>query len=156
MSESKSFMQRAIDISIENIDKGGGPFGAVVVRDGVIVAEAGNSVTKDNDPTAHAEVNAIRKASEALQTFDLSDCEIYTSCEPCPMCLGAIYWSGIKTVYYGNSKADAAAIDFDDGFIYDEIDKPLNERAVKFVPFLQDKAIEAFKKWADKTDKVLY
>ncbi len=156
MNHSQKFMQRAIELSIDNIDKGGGPFGAVIVRNGQIIAEAGNSVTNDNDPTAHAEVNAIRKASKQLQSFDLSDCEIYTSCEPCPMCLGAIYWSGIKTVYYGNTKQDAASINFDDSFIYDEIEKPINNRSVKFIPLLQDEAIEAFKKWHRKTDKTLY
>jgi tRNA(Arg) A34 adenosine deaminase TadA len=156
MSKSEQFMQRAIQLSIDNIDIGGGPFAAVIVREGEIIAEAANSVTNDNDPTAHAEVNAIRKASKKLSTFDLSDCEIYTSCEPCPMCLGAIYWAGIKSVYYGNNKKDAADINFDDQFIYDELELPLNERKVKFTPFLRDQALAAFKKWAASETKTEY
>ncbi len=156
MTNATKFMRRAIDISIENINRGGGPFGAVIVKDDKIVAEAGNSVTKDNDPTAHAEVNAIRKASKNLNNFDLSGCEIYTSCEPCPMCLGAIYWSGIKTVYFGNSKQDAAKINFDDQFIYDEIALPLDKRILKFIPLMQNEAMEAFKKWDSKQDKIPY
>ncbi len=156
MSKSKQFMQRAIQLSIDNIDIGGGPFAAIIVRDGAIIAEAANSVTNDNDPTAHAEVNAIRKACEKLNTFNLSDCEIYTSCEPCPMCLGAIYWAGIKAVYYGNNKKDAAAINFDDQFIYDELDLPLNQRKVKFTPLLREEALEAFKKWDASETKTEY
>ena len=132
MSQSEELMRKAIQLSIDNIDRGGGPFGAIIVKQGKIISEAANSVTNDNDPTAHAEVNAIRLASKRLKTFDLSDCEIYTSCEPCPMCLGAIYWSGIKTVYYGNNKFDAAEINFDDKFIYDELDRPIQNRKVKF------------------------
>lgn len=156
MSHSKKLMQRAIELSINNIDLGGGPFGAIVVKNGEIIAEAANSVTNDNDPTAHAEVNAIRKASKTLETFDLSDCEIYTSCEPCPMCLGAIYWSGIKTVYYGNHKKDAAHINFDDQFIYDELELPLNQRKVKFIPYLRDEALAAFEKWSKTENKTEY
>lgn len=144
-------MRKAIQLSVDNIDNGGGPFGAVIVKDGKIIAEASNSVTNDNDPTAHAEVNAIRIASKKLNRFDLSDCEIYTSCEPCPMCLGAIYWAGIKTVYYGNDKQDAAKINFDDRFIYEEIERPISERKVKFQQLLSKEAIEAFQKW-DKSD----
>jgi len=156
MSTSKELMQKAIQLSIDNIDIGGGPFGAVIVRNGKVIAEAANSVTNDNDPTAHAEVNVIRKASKELNTFDLSDCEIYTSCEPCPMCLGAIYWSGIKTVYYGNNKQDAADIDFDDKFIYQELDRPIAQRKVKFEQLLPDQAILAFKKWAKSESKTEY
>lgn len=156
MSTSKELMQKAIQLSIDNIDIGGGPFGAVIVRNGKVIAEAANSVTNDNDPTAHAEVNVIRKASKELNTFDLSDCEIYTSCEPCPMCLGAIYWSGIKTVYYGNNKQDAADIDFDDKFIYQELDRPIAQRKVKFEQLLPDQAILAFKKWATSESKTEY
>ena len=149
-------MRKAIKLSIDNISLGGGPFAAIVVKNGEIIASAANSVTNDNDPTAHAEVNVIRKAAKKLKTFDLSDCEIYTSCEPCPMCLGAIYWSGIKQVYYGNNKQDAANIDFDDKFIYDELDKPLSRREVKFNQLLPDEAINAFKIWAKSDNKTEY
>jgi len=149
-------MRKAIQLSIENIDKGGGPFGAIIVRNGEIIAQAANSVTNDNDPTAHAEVNAIRKASKKINSFDLSDCEIYTSCEPCPMCLGAIYWSGIKTVYYGNNKQDAANINFDDKFIYEELDKPIDKRNVKFEQLLPEEAKIAFTKWDESENKTEY
>ena len=156
MYNSNDLMRKAIKLSIDNIDKGGGPFAAVIVRNGTLVATAANSVTNDNDPTAHAEVNAIRKAAKELETFDLSDCEIYTSCEPCPMCLGAIYWSGIKTVYYGNNKQDAADIEFDDKFIYQELDLPINKRKVKFEQLLPDEAKIAFVKWKHSTNKTEY
>ena len=156
MKDNKSFMQKAIQLSVDNIDNGGGPFGAVIVKDGKIIAEAANSVTNDNDPTAHAEVNVIRKASKLLKTFDLSDCEIYTSCEPCPMCLGAIYWSGIQTVYYGNDKQDAANINFDDRFIYQEIERPISERRVKFSQLMRAEAQTAFVKWDTSEIKTEY
>ncbi len=156
MCQAEKMMRKAIQLSVDNIDNGGGPFGAVIVKDGKIIAEAANSVTNDNDPTAHAEVNVIRKASKLLNTFDLSDCEIYTSCEPCPMCLGAIYWSGIKTVFYGNDKIDAANINFDDRFIYEEIERPITERKVKFKQLLKNEAIEAFKKWDRSENKTEY
>ncbi len=156
MCQAEKMMRKAIQLSVDNIDNGGGPFGAVIVKDGKIIAEAANSVTNDNDPTAHAEVNVIRKASKLLNTFDLSDCEIYTSCEPCPMCLGAIYWSGIKTVFYGNDKIDAANINFDDRFIYEEIERPITERKVKFQQLLKTEAIEAFKKWDRSENKTEY
>ena len=119
----KDFMKLAIDLSIENIDKGGGPFGAVIVKDNKVIAASGNSVTNDLDPTAHAEVNAIRKAAKVLGNFDLSGCEIYASCEPCPMCLGAIYWARINKLYFANTKVDADKIGFSDKFIYDEFEK---------------------------------
>jgi len=156
MKRHDYYMQRAIELSKQSINSGGGPFGAVIVKDGKIIAEAANSVTNDNDPTAHAEVNAIRKASKLLNTFDLSDCQIYTSCEPCPMCLGAIYWSGIKTVFYGNDKQDAANINFDDRFIYEEIERPIAQRNVKFKQLLKDEAIVAFKKWDESESKTEY
>ncbi len=156
MKQHETNMRRAIELSINNIDKGGGPFGAAIFQGDTLIAESANSVTIDNDPTAHAEVNAIRLAAKKLNRFDLSDCTLYTSCEPCPMCLGAIYWSGIKTVYFGNTKADAAHIHFDDQFIYDEIDKPLNQRAVKFVPLLQSEAIKAFEKWEHTENRTEY
>lgn len=156
MYTDELLMQKAIQLSIDNIDKGGGPFAAIIVKEGEIVAEAANSVTNDNDPTAHAEVNVIRKAAKNLKTFDLSGCEIYTSCEPCPMCLGAIYWSGISKVFYGNDKKDAADIQFDDRFIYQEIEKPLAQRKVKFSQLMRDEAQEAFLKWDKIENKIEY
>jgi len=156
MNKQEQLMRKAIQLSINNVDEGGGPFGAIIVRNGEIISEAANSVTNDNDPTAHAEVNAIRLASKTLKTFDLSDCEIYTSCEPCPMCLGAIYWSGIKTVYYGNNKVDAASINFDDKFIYEELDLPIEKRKVKFRQLLPKEAKAAFIKWSESEDKIEY
>ena len=153
----KEFMQEAIGLSIDNVKSGkGGPFGAVVVKDGKIIARAANSVTQQNDPTAHAEVNAIREACRVLNTFQLNGCEIYTSCEPCPMCLGAIYWSRPDKVYYANTKKDAAAINFDDDFIYREIAKPLHEREMKFVQLSREEALVAFDEWTKKNDKVEY
>ncbi len=152
----KEFMQRAVQLSIDNIEKGGGPFGAVIVKDGEIIAEAANSVTLTHDPTAHAEVNAIRKAAQKLGTHDLSGCEIYTSCEPCPMCLGAIYWAHLDKIYYGNTKTDAENIGFNDSFIYDEIALPKEQRKLKAVQLLPQEAIKAFKAWEDKEDKIEY
>ncbi len=152
----EKFMREAIELSSENIDKGGGPFGAVIVKDGKIIAKAANSVTLTNDPTAHAEVNAIRLAAKSLGTFDLSGCEIYTSCEPCPMCLGAIYWAHIDKVYYANTKDDARNIDFDDAFIYEEILRPMNERHKPFIQLMREEAIKVFEKWQQKEDKIPY
>ena len=153
----KNFMKRAIKLSQEGMNSNaGGPFGAVVVKDGEIIAEGYNRVTSTNDPTAHAEVVAIRKACEKLGTFQLDDCIVYTSCEPCPMCLGAIYWARPKAVFYGCDKVDAAKIDFDDQFIYEELDKPLGNRQVKFVQILQNEAQEIFDEWAAKENKTEY
>ena len=149
-------MRKAIALSVKNIENGGGPFGAVIVKDGKIIATGVNRVTAHTDPTAHAEVNAIRKAAKKLGTFDLSGCEIYSSCEPCPMCLGAIYWAHLDKLYYGNSKTDAKAIGFDDSFIYDEIELKPEKRKVKTVKFLHDEAIKAFKLWSEKPDKIEY
>ena len=149
-------MREAIRLADESVKNGGGPFGAVIVKDGEIVAGSANSVTIDNDPTAHAEVNTIRQACCKLGTFDLSDCVIYTSCEPCPMCLGAIYWAHIKRVYYGNTKTDAAEIDFADDFIYKELDKPIDKRSMPFIPLLREEAIKTFMAWEAKEDKVEY
>ena len=154
--QDKAFMREAIRLANESVEKGGGPFGAVIVKDGEIIAGSANSVTIDNDPTAHAEVNAIRKACKKLGTFDLSGCVVYTSCEPCPMCLGAIYWAHINTIYYGNSKKDAADIDFDDDFIYKELALPLHRRHVPMVNLLGDEAIVTFNRWRDKEDKTEY
>lgn len=149
-------MRRAIELSIENVRNDGGPFGAVIVKNGVIVAEGTNRVTADNDPTAHAEVSVIRKASEKLATFDLSGCEIYTSCEPCPMCLGAIYWARLDKIYYGNTKHDAKQIGFDDSFIYDEIAQNPADRKLLSEQQLANEAIAAFKSWEAKDDKTAY
>ena len=142
------FMREAIRLSLENVtQRGGGPFGCVVVKDGQIIARGFNQVTATHDPTAHAEVDAIRKACAALGAFQLDGCDLYTSCEPCPMCLGAIYWARPARVFYGNTKADAAAIGFDDQFIYDEIDKPLPARAIPMTPLLREEAQAGFRAW---------
>lgn len=151
-----NFMREAIRLSVENVTNGGGPFGAVVVKNGKIVATGVNRVTADNDPTAHAEMVAIRNACKELNSFQLTDCEIYTSCEPCPMCLSAIYWARPKRVYFANTKEDAAAINFDDHFIYDEIYKPFTARTIEMTPLLRDEALKAFKIWEEKEDKTSY
>jgi len=149
-------MRKAIALSVDNIKKGGGPFGAVIVKDGKIVATGVNRVTANTDPTAHAEVNAIRKASKKLGTFDLAGCEIYTSCEPCPMCLGAVYWAHLDKMYYGNTKTDAKNIGFDDSFIYDEIELKPENRRLQSVQLLPNEAIKAFESWVNASDKVEY
>ena len=149
-------MRRAIALSEESVRMGGGPFGAVIVKDGVIVSEASNSVTLDHDPTAHAEVNAIRKATQKLGTFDLEGCEIYTSCEPCPMCLGAIYWAHLDRIYYANDRKDAARIGFDDDFIYKEIALKPQERHKQMEVLLSEEAKEAFRMWEADGDKAEY
>jgi tRNA(Arg) A34 adenosine deaminase TadA len=151
------FMKRAIFLAEKGMNSNeGGPFGVVIVKDNKIIAEGNNCVTSKNDPTAHAEVIAIRKACKKLNTFQLEDCTIYTSCEPCPMCLGAIYWARPKKVFYACDKENAAQIDFDDQFIYDEIDKPIGNRNIPFIRLLQDEGISVFKKWAKKNDKIEY
>jgi guanine deaminase len=153
----KTFMQRAIELSKENMHKNhGGPFGAVIVKDGKIIAEGWNSVTSKNDPTAHAEVEAIRKAALKLSNFSLEGCEIYTSCEPCPMCLGAIYWARLDKIYYANSREDAAHIDFDDDFLYKEIPKAVSDRKIPTERMLADEALSIFKMWQEKSDKIPY
>ena len=154
--KDKEYMREAIRLADESVKNGGGPFGAVIVRDGEIVAGSSNSVTRDNDPTAHAEVNTIRQACRKLGTFDLSDCVIYTSCEPCPMCFGAIYWSHISRIYYGNTKKDAADIDFADDFIYKELEQHKEDRIVPAIPLLRREALKTFRAWRDKKDKVEY
>ena len=156
MDYDKKFMIKAIALSVENIKRGGGPFGAVIVKEGKIIATGVNRVTANTDPTAHAEVNAIRKASKKLGTFDLVGCDIYTSCEPCPMCLGAVYWAHLDKIYYGNSKTDAKNIGFDDSFIYDEIDLSPENRRVQTEQKLRDQAIKAFEVWTLSVDKVCY
>ena len=154
--EDAKFMQMAIDLSIENIDTGGGPFGAVIVRNGEVIATGSNRVVPNADPTAHAEVMAIRSACAKLGTFQLPDCTIYSSCEPCPMCLSALYWAGVKRICYGNTKDDAKAIDFDDSFIYDQLELSYAERSIKCEHFMRDNALAAFRKWDEKEDKVRY
>ena len=152
----EELMRRAIALSEESVAKGGGPFGAVIARDGVVVAEASNRVTLDTDPTAHAEVSAIRAAALRLHTFDLSGCEIYTSCEPCPMCLGAIYWAHLDAIYYANDRKDAASIGFDDDFIYQEIALSPAQRHKPMRILLADEAKGAFRAWCDSDTKTEY
>jgi len=153
----ENFMRKAIELSINNVkNNNGGPFGAVVVKDGKIIATGANCVTSHNDPTAHAEVMAIRNACKELNSFQLDDCEIYTSCEPCPMCLGAIYWARPKAIYYGNSKKDAANINFDDQFIYDELGLDLHQRKLKIEQMLSNEAILAFELWQSNVEKTEY
>lgn len=154
--QDRNFMREAIKLASESVRNGGGPFGAVIVKDGEIIAGGSNSVTIDNDPTAHAEVNTIRKACQRLGTFDLSGCVIYTSCEPCPMCLGAIYWARISRIYYGNTRKDARDIEFADDFIYEELDRPMDARTVPIIPMLRDEALESFRLWSEKEDKTEY
>lgn len=155
--EHEKFMRMAIALSVKNVSESlGGPFGAVIVKDGKVIAGSGNKVTSSNDPTAHAEVSAIRLACTALNTFDLSGCVVYTSCEPCPMCLGAIYWSRIETIYYANTKADAGDIGFSDKFIYDELDKPMDKRTLPVVQMMRDEAMEAFKLWGKSSMRIEY
>lgn len=152
-----SFMARAIQLSLENIRSGrGGPFAAVVVKDGKIIAEGANCVTSTNDPTAHAEVVAIREACKSLRMFELKGCEIYTTCEPCPMCLGAIYWARPERVYFANTAADASKAGFDDSLIYEEIPRPHAERKIPLIPMMREEALEAFRAWESKVDKTEY
>ncbi|BES63324.1 nucleoside deaminase [Dysgonomonas capnocytophagoides] len=153
---NKEYMMKAIELSMNSVANGGGPFGAVIVKDGKIVAEGSNCVTLNNDPTAHAEVTTIRKACTALNTFDLSGCEIYTSCEPCPMCLSAIYWARIERIYYGCDKVDAKNIGFDDSFIYEQIELKPELRSIPSSQVLHTEALEAFRMWTDKEDKIEY
>ena len=153
----ETFMREAIRLSLVNMrEQGGGPFGAVIVRAGKIVARGWNEVTGTNDPTAHAEVVAIRKACKKLKTFKLAGCEIYTSCEPCPMCLAAIYWAHLDRVYYANTQADAARIDFNDQFIYRELARPITRRHLPMKPLLRPEALKIFAEWKTKVDKIAY
>nr|WP_314518985.1 nucleoside deaminase [uncultured Prevotella sp.] len=152
----EELMQRAIELSINSVRNGGGPFGAVIARKGEIIAEGSNGVTIYNDPTAHAEVTAIRKACEKLGTFELKGCEIYTSCEPCPMCLGAIYWAHLDKIYYANDRKDAADIGFDDDFIYQEIEVKPQYRKKPSEILMREEGLEAFRIWNKKTDKIEY
>ncbi len=154
---NRQFMRKAIALSQENVHSGkGGPFGAIIVKEGKIIAQGQNQVTSTNDPTAHAEIVAIREACRVLETFQLPGCELYTSCEPCPMCLGAIYWSRLDKVYYANTKVDAAQIGFDDQFIYEELQLPLAQRHLPMIQLMPQEASIAFQDWVEKTDKVEY
>lgn len=154
--KQKEFMREAIRLASESVSKGGGPFGAVIVKGDEIIAASSNSVTLDNDPTAHAEVNTIRKACAKLGTFVLKGCDIYTSCEPCPMCLGAIYWAHLDHIYYGNTRKAAAEIGFDDDFIYRELKVSLNKRSIPIIKMMTDEAAESFNLWRNNTTKIEY
>ena len=149
-------MKRAIELSIQNINKGGGPFACVIVRDNNIVGEGSNKVTSTNDPTAHGEVVAIREACKKLNNFSLKGCELYSTCEPCPMCLSAIYWARIDKIYYANTREDAGKIDFDDSLIYSEFEKKINERKIPMIQMMREDALKAFELWSKKTDKIKY
>nr|WP_199077268.1 nucleoside deaminase [Pedobacter sp. ASV19] len=156
-TQHEKFMRLAIELSEKNVlESLGGPFGAVIVKNGEIIAQSGNKVTSSNDPTAHAEVSAIRLACTALNTFDLSGCVVYTSCEPCPMCLSAIYWARISKIYYANTKTDAGNIGFDDKFIYDELEKPMELRSLPIKQMMRDEALQAFKLWEQSTMRTDY
>ena len=149
-------MKRAIELSIKSVNTDGGPFGCVIVKDGKIVAEGSNKVTSTNDPTAHGEIVAIREACKKLNNFSLQGSELYSTCEPCPMCLSAIYWARINKIYYANTREDARKIDFDDSLIYSEFKKNINERKIPMIQMMRNEALEAFQLWEKKTDKVKY
>lgn len=153
---NEMFLQRAIEVAVENVKIGGGPYGAVIVKDGILISSSGNRVTEDLDPTAHAEIMAIRQACRKLNDFQLKGCVLYTSCEPCPMCLGAIYWARLDKVYFACDRNDAAAADFDDSFIYDEISISPLDRKIAMVQLSLPDATLPFQIWAEKSDKVLY
>jgi tRNA(Arg) A34 adenosine deaminase TadA len=157
MTDHEKFMQMAIDLAKEGMEKNaGGPFGCVIVKNGEVVGKGHNEVTSSFDPTAHAEIVAIRRATKNLNDYELKDCILYTSCEPCPMCLGAIYWSRPDKVFYACTKEDAAAVNFDDQFIYEEIEKPFDQREIPMENVLRQKAVEVFKEWELKEDKTPY
>tara|TARA_B100002003_G_scaffold213739_1_gene211606 strand:+ start:1100 stop:1570 length:471 start_codon:yes stop_codon:yes gene_type:complete len=156
MTLKNNFMLRAIELSVNSANNAGGPFGCVIVRDNKIIAEGSNIVTSSNDPTAHAEIVAIRDACKKLNTFNLSGSDLYSSCEPCPMCLSAIYWSHIDNIFYANTRDDAKKINFDDSFIYSEFSKKIEDRKIPIKQMLRDEAIKAFELWNKKTDKIEY
>ena len=156
MEDKNKFMLKAIELSIKSAETTGGPFGCVIVKDNKIISEGSNEVTSKNDPTAHAEIVAIRAASHKLNSFNLVGCELYTTCEPCPMCLSAIYWSRINKIFYANNRDDAKNIDFDDSFIYSEIEKEIKDRKIQMKQMLRDEALKAFKIWDEKVDKIKY
>ena len=149
-------MARAIELSIKSVNIGTGPFGAVIVNDNKIISEGFNAVTSDNDPTSHAEILAIRIACKKLNNFSLKGCDLYTTCEPCPMCLSAIYWARVDNIYYANTRSDAQKIDFDDAFIYEELKKNIKERKIPMHQMMRDEALKAFELWDKKEDKVKY
>ena len=149
-------MKRAIELSVESVNNGGGPFGCVIAKDDKIIAEGSNKVTSNNDPTAHGEIVAIREACKKLNNFSLSQCELYSTCEPCPMCLSAIYWARIKKIYYANTREDARKIDFDDSLIYSEFKKNIDERKIPMKQMMRNEALKAFELWDKKKDKVKY
>ena len=149
-------MKRAIELSVQNVNKGGGPFGSVIVKDNRIIAEGSNKVTPTNDPTAHGEIVAIREACKKINDFSLKGCELYSTCEPCPMCLSAIYWARIEKIYYANTREDARKIDFDDSLIYSELQKNINERKISMVQIMRNEALKAFELWDKKIDKIKY
>mgnify|MGYP003326849503 FL=1 len=150
------FMQRAIELSIESVNSGGGPFGSVIVKDNKIISEGMNRVTVNNDPTAHGEIVAIREATKGLNNFNLKGCELYSSTEPCPMCLSAIYWARIDKVYYANTRNDAQKIDFDDSLIYSELVKKIDQRKIPMIQIMREEGLKAFELWDKKTDKIKY
>ena len=150
------FMKRAIELSLENVNEGGGPFGSVIVKDNKIIAEGSNKVTLSKDPTAHGEIVAVREACKKLDNFNLKGCEIYSTCEPCPMCLSAIYWARIDKIYYANTREDAKKIDFDDSLIYSEFSKNIDDRKIPMVQIMRNEALKAFELWDKKIDKVKY
>ena len=156
VDKTENFMLRAIELSKKNIDNGGGPFGCVIVKDNMIIAEGYNQVTNSNDPTAHAEIVSIRKACKILKTFNLSEVELFTSCEPCPMCLSAIYWARINRVYYGNSRKDAALIDFDDEYIYKELKLDIHQRKIHMSQINNKEALRVFDLWEKTENKTKY
>ena len=157
INDHAGFMDQAIDMAFKGVlTNEGGPFGCIIVKDGQIIGKGNNKVTSTNDPTAHAEVMAIREACKTLNSFQLDDCVVYTSCEPCPMCLGAIYWARPKKVYYGCNKTDAAKIGFDDNFIYKELDLKPGNRSIPFEQINKETAMRAFQAWEDKEDKIEY
>ena len=150
------FMFRAIELSINSVKNGGGPFGCVIVKNNKVIAKGSNKVTSTNDPTAHGEIVAMREACKKLNNFNLNGCELYSTCEPCPMCLSAIYWAHIDNIFYANTRMDAKNIDFDDSFIYSEINKEMNDRKIKMHQMHRNEALEAFKIWNNKEDKIKY
>ena len=150
------FMKRAIELSIESVNNGGGPFGCIIVKDNKIISEGSNKVTSSNDPTAHGEIVAIREACKKLNNFSLNGCELYSNCEPCPMCLSAIYWARINKIYYANTREDAQKIDFDDSFIYSEFQKNINQRKIPMFQTMRNEALKAFELWDKKKDKIKY
>ena len=156
MEEKNKFMLKAIELSIKSAETIGGPFGCVIVKENKIISEGSNKVTSTNDPTAHGEIVAIREACLKLNTFNLAGCELYSTCEPCPMCLSAIYWSRIDKIFYANTRDDAKNIDFDDSFIYSEINKKIEDRKIQMIQMHRNEALKAFKIWDEKVDKIKY